>query len=150
MYNSSGLFFGGPWGRLLSGQCIHRRAAANAGNNPLFVHVCYTLPSKMFVSRFHLLDARGGGILCVREVDAGLQITRALQTQHGWTGTLHVPVWVYDSGRENWNCFLFYVAKYSVFLFLIFIIYNKQLALVNVNVREANIFFSLFYALFFT
>lgn len=39
-----------------------------------------------------LLDARRGGLLRVCEVDAGLQITRALQAQHGRAGTLHVPV----------------------------------------------------------
>lgn len=50
------------------------------------------------------LDARRRGFLCVCEVDARLQITRALQTQYGWTGTLHVPVWVHDPGRHLTLC----------------------------------------------
>lgn len=45
-------------------------------------------------------DAGGGGVLCVCETDAGLQVARTLQAQYGWAGALHVPVRVDDPGRK--------------------------------------------------
>ena len=119
----SGIFSGGPWGWLLSGKCIHCRFAAHAGKNALAInlsaiHQLYaksvTCQNNTQILRFDplwvffFLDARRRGILCVCEADARLQITRTLQTQYGWAGTLHVPVWVHDPGKRaywvsRWN-----------------------------------------------
>lgn len=105
----SGVLSGGPWGRLLSRECVHCRPATHAGDH--FTTCTQTLADKRgttslrcFTLRFDFimfLDARGRGFLCVCEADARLQVTGALQTQYGWTGTLHVPVWVHDPGRNG-------------------------------------------------
>lgn len=48
-----------------------------------------------------LPDARGGGVLCFCASDAGVPPEGAVQTKHGWAGTLHLPVWVSAAGKEE-------------------------------------------------
>lgn len=46
-------------------------------------------------------DARGGGLLRVRQADAGVPPAGALQTQHGRAGALHLPVRVHAAGKHG-------------------------------------------------
>lgn len=46
-------------------------------------------------------DARGGGVLCFCATDAGVPSEGTVQTQHGWAGSLHLPVWISAAGKEE-------------------------------------------------
>lgn len=106
---ASGVFSGWPGGGLLSRERIHCRTPPHAGDDP-HLNTCtqtdwspapsWALDVFTDCVLFYFLDAGRGGFLCVCEVDARLQTTRAVQTQHGWAGALHVPVWVYDPGKS--------------------------------------------------
>lgn len=48
-----------------------------------------------------LPDARGGGLLCFCSSDAGVSPEGALQAQHGRARSLHLPVWISATGKEE-------------------------------------------------
>lgn len=90
---TSGLLSGGPRGGLLSGERLHRGTAAHAGNETLSRLAAKTpnpkpqKPHRVIslsdVTVVLAADAGGGGLLRVRQADAGLQTARALQAQYG-------------------------------------------------------------------
>lgn len=127
---SSGLLSGGSRGGILSRKCFHCWSAANAGNGPRNPNFCLGLNaicwkkhvmsetitqidivlsmtwtkltfSKVCTLSVLLADARRGGLLCVCASDAGVSSEGTVQAQHGWAGSLHLPVWVSAPGNEG-------------------------------------------------